>query len=1298
MKKFNDFTKVYSLSKTLRFELIPIAGTKEAIAKSGIIEQDRHRDIVYEEAKDIIDRYHKYFIDSVLDDFCLTYANEGQNDSLEEFYTCYMCGLKEDAQKKLFEKIQGKLRKQIADAFANDSRFKNLNNNKLIKEVLVNWGLSSGERDIIDLFKNFTTYFSNFFTNRKNMYTDKVSPSAIAHRLVNENLPLFIDNINIFDKIAVSPVAESFAEIYSNFEEYLNVLDIPEMFTLGYYNNVLTQKQIDVYNLIIGGKSLDDGSKIKGLNEYINIYNNECKNDKSKRLPKLKPLYKQILSDKEPVSWLSEQFTSDNELLAAVKKAYQELDNNVFNKKVPSERSLKELLLSLGEYDLEKIYINNEYLTTISQRTTGNYGVFTKCLVEETKRALTQKKNETDDSYNERCTKKVKSQKSFSIAEINNSVATHNAESKVLLQDYFSNLDAINNENKQKKDVFTQIEEAYSAAEDLLTSTYPEKKKLVQDRASIEKIKTLMDAIKALQRFVKPLLGSGTEADKDEKFYGEFILLWDKLKIFSNLYDMVRNWITSKPYNTKKIKLHFENNGSILNGWVDSKTENSDNGTQYGGYIFRKKNSIDEYDYFIGVSADTKLFRNEACCATNLLGCYERLNYYQIKSKTIYGAAYKGNYSEESANIIESILSFLERNYSIAVINEIKGSSKEITAKGLLNNVRAHLGNESIEKLLDDEKFDIANKKLTQSLQKTLASFVRVAGAVSLAQKEYTLFSDLMVDVEQLCNEKIFTYYKIDSQEINDALKAEKKRLYLFKISNKDLSFAESYSNGKRKRRGKENLHTMFFKELMSGNQTVFDLGAAAIYFRERSINISKEVEEKGHHYEMLKDRFGYPIISNKRYCYDKFLLHLSIVQNYQLKECDVYALNRMVRDFVKESDDVRVLGIDRGERNLLYATIIDLKGNIIKQCSLNEIDKDNNSSVDYHKLLTKREDEMDKARDSWNKIEKIKDLKEGYLSAVIHKLAELIVEYNAIVVLEDLNPGFMRGRLKVESSVYQKFEKMLIDKLNYLVDKNRQPQEPGGVLNAYQLTPKYEDVGEADKQCGFLFYIPAWNTSKIDPVTGFANMFSIHYTSREAAKEFFGKFDSIRYNSEKDYFEFEFDYAEFTKKAEGTRTHWTVCTCGKRLENYRDEKQNSNWSCRAVDITEDIKNLFAKNNISLGADLKNDILKQDGAEFFKELIRLFKLTLQMRNSRPGGSEDYLHSPVADENGVFYNSNECDESLPLNADANGAYNIARKGLWIVRQIKASNDWDKLRLAISNKEWLNFAQTKPYLND
>ena len=59
---FSDFTKLYSVSKTLRFELIPQGRTLENINKSDIIADDEHRDKSFSLAKKIIDEYHKCFI------------------------------------------------------------------------------------------------------------------------------------------------------------------------------------------------------------------------------------------------------------------------------------------------------------------------------------------------------------------------------------------------------------------------------------------------------------------------------------------------------------------------------------------------------------------------------------------------------------------------------------------------------------------------------------------------------------------------------------------------------------------------------------------------------------------------------------------------------------------------------------------------------------------------------------------------------------------------------------------------------------------------------------------------------------------------------------------------------------------------------------------------------------------------------------------------------------------------------------------------------------------------------------
>ena len=106
---------------------------------------------------------------------------------------------------------------------------------------------------------------------------------------------------------------------------------------------------------------------------------------------------------------------------------------------------------------------------------------------------------------------------------------------------------------------------------------------------------------------------------------------------------------------------------------------------------------------------------------------------------------------------------------------------------------------------------------------------------------------------------------------------------------------------------------------------------------------------------------------------------------------------------------------------------------------------------------------------------------------------------------------------------------------------------------------------------------------------------------------------------------------------------------------------------------------------IDINAKLLEAIIKQDNAEFFKKLLKLLKLTLQLRNSKTGTDIDYMLSPVADKDGIFFNSETCGDNLPKNADANGAYNIARKGLYFVKKIKKQMDLLGVCVLFSNSQ-------------
>ena len=444
---------------------------------------------------------------------------------------------------------------------------------------------------------------------------------------------------------------------------------------------------------------------------------------------------------------------------------------------------------------------------------------------------------------------------------------------------------------------------------------------------------------------------------------------------------------------------------------------------------------------------------------------------------------------------------------------------------------------------------------------------------------------------------------------------------------------------------------------------------------------------------------FKYNLIKDKRYTVDKFQFHVPITMNFKNEK--ILNINQIVNKYLKYNDDVHVIGIDRGERNLLYVCVIDKDEKIVYQKSLNEIYNEYQGiqySTNYHRLLNEKENEREQAREDWKNIENIKELKEGYMSQIIHILCELMRKYNAIIVIEDLNKGFKNSRIKVEKQVYQKFEQMFINKLNYMVFKDVPKLEEGGILNAYQLTNKFESFTKLGKQSGILYYIPAWCTSKIDPTTGFINRFYIKYENFEKSKEFVNRIDDIRYNPDEGLFEFDIDYSKFSDRLNETRNKWTLCSYGERVYTHKNNKEI--WVDDKIQLTDEFIKLFKKYNIDLN-NIKNEISGKADIEFFKGgedslgFLQLFKLMVQMRNSITGKEEDNLISPVRNNKGIFFDTKAKIKGLPEDADANGAYNIARKGLMLIEQMKKTDDdkLNKIKYNITEKEWLDYIQNR-----
>lgn len=1234
MKKINELTALYPLSKTLRFELKPIGKTLDHIEQKGLIVQDEQRAEEYKQVKKIIDSYHKEFITMCLKGLKLNMIY------LERYESLARDVHRDEAE---FDKVKAALRKQIVEAFKQGGSYNDLFKKELIQKHLPEFVESEEEKKMVANFSKFTTYFTGFYENRKNMYSDEEKSTAIAYRLIHENLPLFLDNMRSFRKIAESEVGEQFAKIEVRFEEYLNVEHLAEMFELDYFSDTLTQEQIAVYNSVIGGRTLDDGTKIQGINEYVNLYNQQ---HKEARLPLLKPLYKMILSDRVALSWLPENpFESDEEMVEAIKEMCQSLKEVLMG-----NDGLRNLLLNIDLYDIEHIYIANDLgLTDISQQMFGQYDVYASAIKQELRQGVKQspKERREPELFEERINRLYKSAKSFSIAYLNSHTdANHTIES------YFKQLGAYDREGEQRINLFTQIEMAQIEATDIFAGKHGN---ISQSDKEIAILKGLLDAYKSLQHFVKPLLGHGDEADKDNEFDAKLREAWNALDIVTPLYNKVRNWLTRKPYSVEKIKLNFEN-AQLLGGWDVNKEPDCTSvllrkdGFYYLAIMDKKSNHAFDSDE---LPCDGK--------------CYEKIDY-----KLLPGAN----------KMLPKVFFSKSRIDEFAPSKEIVEAYKNGTHKKGKDFNLAHC-----RRLIDFFKRSITKHEDWKNFP-----------FVFSPTESYEDISGFYREVEQ--QGYMLSFRKVSESFINQLV--DEGKLYLFKIWNKDFS---EYS------KGMPNMHTLYWKMLFNEQNladTVYKLnGQAEVFYRKRSLDVadttvhraSQPLVNKNALNKKRHSTFDYDIVKDRRYTVDKFQFHVPMTMNFKAVGRD--NINSEVLNIIRNDGIKHIIGIDRGERHLLYLSLIDLKGNIVKQMTLNDIVNEYNGNTyatNYRDLLAEREGNRTEARRNWKKIENIKEIKQGYLSQVVYIISKMMVEYDAIVVLEDLNMGFMRGRQKIERSVYEQFEKMLIDKLNYYVDKQKRIDEAGGLLHVLQLTSKFESFKKLGKQSGCLFYIPAWNTSKIDPVTGFVNLFDTRYVNADKAREFFSKFDSIRYNDAKNWFEFAFDYNKFTEKAKDTRTRWTLCTWGTRIRTFRNPAKLNQWDNEEVVLTDVFKKAFDEAGIDIHSNLKEAICTLTEKKHLESLMHLMKLLLQMRNSITNSEIDYLLSPVADENGHFYDSRTCDDTLPKDADANGAYNIARKGLWAIRTIQESSETERPNLALKNQDWLRFAQQKPYLND
>ena len=125
---------------------------------------------------------------------------------------------------------------------------------------------------------------------------------------------------------------------------------IDDIFSLDFYNSLLTQDGIDFFNRVIGGVSEDGKQKYRGINEFSNLYRQQHKEfEGSKKAMTMIPLFKQILSDRETLSYIPVQINTEEEMVSSICKFYEHITH--FERDGKSINILNELVALIGKID-----------------------------------------------------------------------------------------------------------------------------------------------------------------------------------------------------------------------------------------------------------------------------------------------------------------------------------------------------------------------------------------------------------------------------------------------------------------------------------------------------------------------------------------------------------------------------------------------------------------------------------------------------------------------------------------------------------------------------------------------------------------------------------------------------------------------------------------------------------------------------------------------------------------------------------------------------------------------------------
>ena len=815
---FNQMENLYPVSKTLKFELLPIGETEQNILENRILEVDEDKNENAKKVKKIMDDFHKKYITHQLTGYRLT--------GLDAYYDMYIKKEKTDEEFEMLRHLEDVLRKEISNQLSNSDIFNTLDKKDMIEKNLHTFLKEEGRENeiyLVEKFHKFTSYFTNYFVIRKRIYSDEAKLPSLSYRLINENLPLYIKNMEIFKKI--EEVMNIDEKIKNDLKEITHGKDIQDYFAISGFNDTLIQKGIEEYNAVLGGIKKDNKTQIKGLNVIINEYNQKA--EKNMRIPKLNMLYNQILSTEEKLSFQIHQFTNDQELVDSIAQMQNMIESNCFSNGI---EKVCTMLSQLDRYDLNHIYINSRNLFQLSQNIYHDWKVLTDAIQHHYDKTHFKDNTKMTKAYLNKRSNELKKITDYSINDLSTYVNDYDEKHKDKIISYF--IDLGNSKKYVEKIMMT-----YHEISQFMNESYGDARSFMKNDDTISLFKNYLDTIKEYQEFVYSLMPINQNKEMDMEFYSILFEVKHVLENVIDLYNQSRNYLTQKDYSTNKIKLNF-NNSTLLNGWDMNKEIES------SGTLFEKDGC-----YYLGIlnGRQKGLFQNIVKADNEK--CFRKMQYKLLPSpnkmlpKVFFSKSRKDEFGVKD--------DFLEK-YKKGLYK--KGPQFDIGfCRELIDFYKG-----ALNKHPEWRNFDFSFKDT----------------------REYNDISEFYREVEM-------QGYKVTFQDIPESYimqLVQDNKLYLFKIYNKDFS---QYSKGKMNLHtmywkalfDEKNLQKPIYK--LNGNAEIF-YRKASLNTKETAIHpANHRVMNKNPLNKKKQSVFNYDLIKNKRYTENKFFFHVPLTMNF---------------------------------------------------------------------------------------------------------------------------------------------------------------------------------------------------------------------------------------------------------------------------------------------------------------------------------------------------------------------------------------------------------------------------------